>query len=86
MDYNAIIVDFNFHPMVELMDSILQITVDVPELGHTVSFDDRGSIEHLSRKYAFTIEKGPVWDFNGFTRRRCVIRRTPDGFRFLYFI
>ena len=60
------IADFDFHPMVELVDSILLITVFVPDLGDLVQLEHRDAIENLIRRFGFTIEKGPVWDLGDF--------------------
>lgn len=85
MEYVATITDFDFHPMVELVPSILNISLDVPKLGHPVYLEDKGSIEYLSAKYGFTIEKGPVWDFN-IVGRKCLVAKTEQGYRFIKFL
>lgn len=85
MKYNAIITDFDFNPMVEIMPSILQISVRIPKLNITIALNDiMGSIDWLSKKFRFTV-KGDSYDFGKFIGRHCIIDKREDGFHFVGF-
>ena len=65
------ITKFAFHPMVDLVPSVLYFWVYVPELGHEVMFQEEGSIPYLSAKFQFEIVNESDWDFTGFEGRKC---------------
>lgn len=86
MEYRGVIRDFNFMPMVDVVPSILNSHIEIPELGITLTFTHRGTIENLAGRFGFKISGPDTWDFSGYTGRECLINQDENGFAFVRFI
>jgi len=76
MRCSAVIVNFDFAPMVEGIPSRLTIQVSIPSLNNvTISlYPVMGTIEGLAQRFDFIYNRiGPVYDFKNFIGRDCVV-------------
>lgn len=79
MEYTGIIRGQQFHPMVNFVASILQLTVQVDGNGPTFTTEDKGAIGYLSHKYGFEVT-GDNYDFTPVIGRECRIRTSDKQF------
>jgi hypothetical protein len=79
MKFKGTITDVSFSPMVDVVNSWINIWVYIEETQQNVMIRDEDSILNLSNKYGFTIVGKNSWDFTGFKGRKCMIIRTEDG-------
>lgn len=81
--YQGRITKFEFHPMVEIVDSILHIWVYVRDFDREIFFESQGSIPFLAAKFNFIIVSAHEWDFTGLEGRLCRVAIGDGQTRFL---
>lgn len=86
MQYNGILIDFDFLPMVDAVPSILNLHVEIKHLQILITIAQYGSIENLAAKFGFQITGEHSWDFTGFKGRECILSKDDKGFHFVKFV
>lgn len=87
MRYEAVITKWNFHPMVEVVPSSLDLWVYISHFDNEFMLStESGSIEYLSAKFGFKIVNSHEWDFTGIEGRKCVVEGDNLNFRFRHYI
>lgn len=80
MIYNATITSFNFYPMSDNVPSYLSLCVKIPAFEMDVQLkDEYGSIDELSKKFEFSVDKD-VYNFGDFIGRRCKVEKINEDF------
>lgn len=82
MEYEAIIFDVNFLPLVDVVESTLSIRAVIPSTNEIIRIEDFGSITALSEKYEFIIVSNSEWDLRRMHKRDCIVNF--DGNRYSF--
>lgn len=85
MHFKGTITEVDFHPMVEVVKSFIQlrIQIDVTEI---IMIEEYGTIDELSKKFEFRIVSDNEWDISGIVGRRCDVLRNAQGYHFLSYL
>lgn len=83
--FKAVVKEFEFNPMVELVPSTLEIYAELDYNRVTVTLYNKGTIEHLSQVFQFKVEND-LYDFSGLAGRKCYVLLQNNQYKFHSFI